>query len=262
VISVDAITMFVDQEIEARDQKIKDGKDNPGKDPWHESYFTYLDTVQERLVWCKEQEDTNRGKCKKRLTAQQTGKQQAKSSLTRSCSQKPGIKEVLGDSSSGSDSDSDRPRSALRSASTQSSSTLRSARKKQRKNNDMGLLLSSVSAGLEDKCMEGQEAVSPSHVAYHLAKPPKEPTSLMAPSSLMVLRYIDSRNCALIAQCVQLFVQQLQCNVSLQPPLAVHCYYIDLPILLATHQPFIELAHTQRTNTARSFKDDINTYLL
>jgi hypothetical protein len=52
--------------------------------------------------------------------------------------------------------------------------------------------------------MEGQEAVSPSHVTYYLAKPPKEPTSLMALASLMVLRYIDNRHCTLMAPCVQL----------------------------------------------------------
>jgi hypothetical protein len=28
--------------------------------------------------------------------------------------------------------------------------------------------------------MEGEEAVSPSHMTYHLAKPQKEPASLMA----------------------------------------------------------------------------------
>jgi hypothetical protein len=61
--------------------------------------------------------------------------------------------------------------------------------------------------------MEGQEAVSPSHVTYHLAKPPKEPTSLMALASLKVLRYIDNRHYALMAQCIQL------CTAT-----AIHCF--------------------------------------
>jgi hypothetical protein len=50
VISVDAITKFIDREIEARDQEIRDGEKDSGKDPRRVSYFTHLDTVRERLV--------------------------------------------------------------------------------------------------------------------------------------------------------------------------------------------------------------------
>jgi hypothetical protein len=112
----------------------------------HGTYFDHLDAVRERLAWCKEQAEGSKGKRKKRLTAQQTGKQHAKSSLALSYANKPAaavVAEDIFDSSggegegAGSDPElqmltESSQRAGTRSASTHSNSTLRSANKKRR----------------------------------------------------------------------------------------------------------------------------------
>ncbi|KAF2183491.1 hypothetical protein K469DRAFT_751509 [Zopfia rhizophila CBS 207.26] len=154
-ISEDAITKLLDCEMKQRDEEIA-ADDTSGRDVRHGTYFDHLDVLREHAKGFEALAVENRGKRKKKATAQQTTKQGAKNNLARSYSLKQQTIELSDDDSGDSEAfegeeegtlavDSGDLSISSSQRTTRPNSTLRRAKKKQRKEKGLSLIAISKS---------------------------------------------------------------------------------------------------------------------